>query len=59
MDHIDISQETIEAYERDGCVHVPGAFAGYWQERLRDAPAGLRLACQANVRGDVRVATRV
>lgn len=37
MDHIDISDEIIEAYERDGCVHIPGVFAGYWQERLRNA----------------------
>ena len=33
-DHIDVSQETIDAYQRDGCVHIPGVFSGYWQERL-------------------------
>lgn len=32
-----VTQDMIDAYERDGCVHIPGVFAGYWQERLLDA----------------------
>ncbi len=40
-EHIDISQKTVDAYNRDGCVHIPGAFAGYWQERLREATDGI------------------
>lgn len=37
MERIEVSQETINAYERDGCVHIPGAFSGYWQKRLFEA----------------------
>ncbi len=34
MDRIEISQDFVDAYARDGCVHVPGAFSGYWCDRL-------------------------
>lgn len=37
MNDSSVSQDIIDAYQRDGCVHIPGAFAGYWQQRLLDA----------------------